>query len=176
MKNGIPWSRSEPVILLFNLMIMSLLLFNSHLIQAKEDSRLAPDFELADPQGLLHQWEEYKGKPTIIHFWATWCPYCKKLQPGLENLRVDYIDSDLQILGISFNEDEGAEPAQTLKQRGIHFPTLVQGENAAKAYGVPGTPTTVFINRLGEIVWQTNISEPNHPHLKSATEFILENN
>lgn len=176
MKNGISWTRSELVILLFNLMVMSFVLFNSNALQAKEGVDLAADFTLADPQGQMHSWSDYKGKPTIIHFWATWCPYCKKLQPGLESLSKDYEDSDLQILGISFNEDEGADPAQTLKERGISFPTLVQGENVAKAYGVNGTPTTVFINRRGEIVWVTNISEPNHPHLKNAAEFILESN
>ncbi|BAJ01244.1 TlpA family protein disulfide reductase [Shewanella violacea] len=143
-------------------------------LEFSEDVKLAPKFALVDPQGKVHQWSEYKGKPIIIHFWATWCPYCKKLQPGLDKLRVDYSDSDLQILGISFNEDEGADPALTLMERGIQFPTLVQGESAAKAYGVAGTPTTVFINRRGEIVWLTNISDPNSQKLKDATEFILQ--
>ncbi|WP_394388217.1 peroxiredoxin family protein [Shewanella woodyi] len=144
-------------------------------LQAAEVLNVAPNFNLADPQGKMHTLAEYKGKPMIIHFWATWCPYCKKLQPGLESLRKEYANTDLQILGISFNEDEGAMPAETLKKRGIGFPTLINGESAAKSYGVPGTPTTVFINRSGEIVWVTNISDPNDPNLNAATEFILKN-
>ncbi|AQS37251.1 thiol-disulfide isomerase-like thioredoxin [Shewanella psychrophila] len=174
MKFGIKaFSLMAVVFTLLGLIAFAFISPGSNSLAFSEDVKLAPDFALADPQGKLHQWSEYKGKPTIIHFWATWCPYCKKLQPGLEKLRVDHSDTDLQILGISFNEDVGADPAQTLTERGINFPTLVQGESAAKAYGVPGTPTTVFINRHGEIVWVTNVSDPNNQKLKGATEFIL---
>ncbi|GGJ03146.1 hypothetical protein GCM10007978_45860 [Shewanella hanedai] len=143
--------------------------------QAMEMLNMAPDFSLPDPQGKVHTLAEYKGKPLILHFWATWCPYCKKLQPGLDSIAKDYKDADLQVLGISFNEDDGAMPGEMLKKRGIHFPTLINGESVAKSYGVPGTPTTVFINRAGEIVWVTNISDPNDPSLNAAAEFILKN-
>lgn len=142
---------------------------------AAEVLNMASDFTLADPQGKMHSLAEYNGKPLILHFWATWCPYCKKLQPGLDSIADTYEDTDLQVLGISFNEDEGAMPGETLKKRGIDFPTLVKGEEAAKRYGVPGTPTTVYINRAGEIVWVTNISDPNDPSLNAAAEFILKN-
>jgi len=40
---------------------------------------------------------------------------------------------------------------------------------------VAGTPTTFFINRLGEVVWKTNISDPNDRKLVDATEYILAN-
>ncbi|WP_083699798.1 peroxiredoxin [Shewanella sp. UCD-KL12] len=171
MKHGRSWSVLDWFILLFNLILM-VAMFSANVLEAKE-VRFAPDFELVDPQGELHAWSEYKGKPTIIHFWATWCPYCKKLQPGLEKLSEEYRDTDLQVLGISFNEDEGAQPAQMLRARGINFPTLLKGEGAAKAYGVVGTPTTVFINRDGEIIWKTNISLPDDPKLSQATDYIL---
>ncbi|NRD73301.1 TlpA family protein disulfide reductase [Shewanella sp. VB17] len=142
-------------------------------LQAAEVLNMAPDFTLAEPLGKIHTLAEYKGKPLILHFWATWCPYCKKLQPGLESIANTYKNTDLQLVGISFNENEGAMPGQTLKKRGIHFPTLVKGESVAKDYGVPGTPTTVFINRAGEIMWVTNISDPHDPSLNAAAEFIL---
>ena len=174
MKFGIKaFGLAAVVLTIFGLIAFVFMIPSSNSLETTENVKLAPNFALADPQGKVHQWLEYKGKPTIIHFWATWCPYCKKLQPGLEKLRVDYSDSDLQILGISFNEDEGADPAQTLMERGIQFPTLVKGESAAKAYGVPGTPTTVFINRRGEVVWVTNISDPNNQKLKQAVDYIL---
>lgn len=140
--------------------------------QAKE-IEAAAFFSLADPQGQVHTLEDYKGRPLIIHFWATWCPYCKKLQPGLERIHLDNQDTDLAVLGISFNEDEGAEPQNVLQARGITFPTLIHGESAARAYGVPGTPTTVFIDRRGNKVWTTNISDPNNPKLKQAAAYIL---
>ncbi|MCL1057591.1 TlpA family protein disulfide reductase [Shewanella gelidimarina] len=144
-------------------------------VQAEEVKPMATDFSLKDASGQLHSLADYKGKPLILHFWATWCPYCKKLQPGLEKIRHDNQQSDLQVLAISFNEDDGANPAETLLARGIQFPTLVNGDKVAADYGVSGTPTTFFINRFGEVVWKTNISDPNDRKLVDATEYILAN-
>ena len=39
-----------------------------------------------DEAGQLVKSSDFLGKPLVIHFWATWCPYCKKLQPGLDKL------------------------------------------------------------------------------------------
>ena len=75
---------------------------------------------------------DYRGRPLVLHFWATWCPYCKKLQPGLDRLRQRHVEQDLMVLGISFREDEGAEPQAVLQQRGLGFSTLVAGGKVAR--------------------------------------------
>jgi cytochrome c biogenesis protein CcmG/thiol:disulfide interchange protein DsbE len=143
---------------------------------ATTEATAAPAFSLQNEAGATVSLSDFAGKPVVLHFWATWCPYCKKLQPGLVRLKLANKDSDLVILGISFNEDEGAAPAQTLIDRGIDLDTVVNGDKTAQDYGVQGTPTTVFINRQGEIVWQTNISDPNHPDLDKAVAFIIKDN
>ena len=133
----------------------------------------AADFMLNDANGNTWSLKDMAGKPVVLHFWATWCPYCKKLQPGLEKIRMANQDSDLQMIAISFNEDEGAMPAKVLYERGIGMKTLIDGDSVAKSYGVKGTPTTVFINRAGEIVWITQISDPDSPKLIQAVEYVL---
>lgn len=158
--------------LFFAALVLAIAIFSTAL-QAAESKPLVADFSLKDSRGQIHALADYKGKPLIIHFWATWCPYCKKLQPGLEKIRLDNQASDLQVLAISFNEDEGAKPAETLLARGIHIPTLIDGDSVAAAYGVKGTPTTFYINRLGEVVWKTNISDPNDRKLVDAAEYIM---
>lgn len=158
--------------LLFAALAFAIAVFSTAL-QAAEENPLAADFSLKDAKGKVHSLADYKGKPLDLHFWATWCPYCKKLQPGLEKIRGDNQASDLQVLAISFNEDEDAKPAETLLARGIHIPTLVDGDNVAADYGVKGTPTTFYINRLGEVVWKTNISDPNDRKLVDAAEYIM---
>ena len=126
----------------------------------------APAFVLPDANGRQVSLSEYRGKPLILHFWATWCPYCKRLQPGLAAVARQYTDRGLVLLGVSFSEDEGAEPQAVLRQRGLHFKTLVDGDAVAQLYGVRGTPTTFFINRAGEIVGMTNTSDPEDPVLQ----------
>lgn len=87
-------------------------------------------------------WESLQGKPLILHFWATWCPYCKKLQPGLEKVHTKYASQGLQLIGVSFREDPGTFPQTVLEERGHQFTTLVEGEEVAKLFGVSVTPTT----------------------------------
>ena len=48
---------------------------------------MAKPWQLKTQNGDVISLEQYKNKPVILHFWATWCPYCKKLQPSLVALQ-----------------------------------------------------------------------------------------
>lgn len=133
----------------------------------------APDFELQDASGKTHRLADFAGKPLILHFWATWCPYCKRVQPGLEKIYQQHKKDGLEVMGISFNEEPNADPAASLLKRGITFKTLVKGVLAAINYEVRGTPTTFFINRKGNIVAATHASNPDDPKLAEFTAKIL---
>lgn len=128
----------------------------------------APDWTLKDAQGHDVSLSDYQGRPMILHFWATWCPYCKKLQPGLERLLNKYHADGLEFLGISFREDEGTLPQKVLDDRGLTFKTLVDGDAVAKQYGVKGTPTTYFIDKNGLVVWVSNDSDPDDPRMEAV--------
>ena len=109
----------------------------------------------------------------MLHFWATWCPYCKKVQPGLEALYKQHQKDGLVLLGVSFNEEDDAKPGEELKQRGHSFKTLVKGEQVAAMYQVMGTPTTFFIDRKGELRAVTQTSNPGEPKLGEVVEILL---
>lgn len=126
----------------------------------------APQFVLPAADGTLVSLKEFRGKPLVLHFWATWCPYCKKVQPGLQALEEANGEQGLVVIGISFREDPGTEPQAVLKSRGISFMTLVDGDETAAMYGVKGTPTTFFINPEGVIVGKTHTSKPDDPVLQ----------
>ena len=136
--------------------------------------RKAPSWTLENAEGELVSSEDFAGKATIIHFWGTWCPYCKKLHPGLERVRAKYESQGLEVIGISVNEPIGAKPAEVLKERGIHFPTLLEGDDvAAEAFEVYGTPTTIFISPQGEILGQTMESNPDDPRFDKIAAYLL---
>lgn len=148
--------------------------FNSQAQQAESFSELAPQWELYDETNKLTRSSDFEGKPLIIHFWATWCPYCKKLQPGLDSLYKKYQSQGLEMIAISFWEDEGATPQASLIQRGHSFKTLVNGDHVAKQlFAVKGTPTTVFISKDGSILATTRISDPNDPRLEKIIKQMV---
>ena len=133
----------------------------------------AENFSLSTESGEVISLSDYKGKPLVLHFWATWCPYCKKLQPGLDKLYLKYQKQGLEMVAVSFWEEVGATPQAELLKRGMHFTTLVNGDNVAKLFEVKGTPTTLFINKSGEILWKTSNSDPNNPKLEQAIQAII---
>jgi thiol-disulfide isomerase/thioredoxin len=133
----------------------------------------APAWQLKTQEGKTISLSDYHGKPVILHFWATWCPYCKKLQPKLVELQQKYSDSGIEMVSISFNEDEGALPQDEIKARGYDFITAVNGESVVSLYGVKGTPTTFFINRQGKAIYKSASSDINNPKLELAVKEII---
>ncbi len=137
------------------------------------DYPTAPAWQLKTQAGENISLSDYRGKPVILHFWATWCPYCKKLQPKLVELEKKYQDSGIKIVSISFNEDEGAMPQDEIKARGYDFITAVNGEAVVELYGVKGTPTTFFINRQGKAIYKSTSSDITNPKLALAVKEII---
>lgn len=133
----------------------------------------APEWTLKDAQGKEVSLKDYDGKVLILHFWATWCPYCKRLQPGLDKLYKEYKEQGVELISISFAEDEGAQPQKSIDDRGHHFKTLLHGDEVAKMYQVSGTPTTFFIDKKGELVAVTHTSNPDEPGMRKIIEKLL---
>ncbi|WP_286266211.1 TlpA family protein disulfide reductase [Thalassotalea atypica] len=134
---------------------------------------IAPNWQLKTQDGQAISLDQLKGKPVILHFWATWCPYCKKLQPTLVAMQKKYQASEVTLIGISFNEDPGATPQDELIARGYDFMTAIGGDTIAERYGVVGTPTTFYINKKGEIVFKSTSSDTEDPRIELAIKEII---
>ena len=134
----------------------------------------SPIWTLKNAQGQTVSSEDFAGQPLVIHFWATWCPYCKKVQHGLERLKQKYTSKGVQFMFISFREDQGAEPQRILDERGITIPTLIDGDSVAMDdFRVRGTPTTFFIQHDGTVLGMTRTSDPDAPLLENAVQQLL---
>ena len=156
------------------LSLVVLFSFTAFAGEGKKENHQAPSWELYDESNHLVKSEQFAGKPLMIHFWATWCPYCKKLQPGLQRLQEKYADDDLQLIAISFWEDDGATPQAVLAKRGLDIKTLVNGDKVAKElFKVKGTPTTFFIDAKGTIIAKTRVSDPGDPRLEKVVRMIV---
>lgn len=141
--------------------LSGLLFFLSVVGQTKEPMPLHHNWILKDLQGHHLSLSDYQGKPVILVFWATWCPYCKKLLPGLNRVYEKYKADGFILIGMNIMED--GEPDAYMKARGYNFKVALDSDDIASYYGVRGTPTTVFIDKSGDILGKVNISDPNHP-------------
>jgi cytochrome c biogenesis protein CcmG/thiol:disulfide interchange protein DsbE len=114
--------------------------------------RPAPDFALkAVGTGETIDLAQYRGKPVIVNFWATWCHPCWDEHPVLTQTS-QVLGNQVQFLGVVFQDDE-SRIKSFLQQRGWAYPTLVdQAGKTAIAYGVGGVPETYFLDKNGTIV------------------------
>jgi thiol-disulfide isomerase/thioredoxin len=109
-----------------------------------------PAFEIAEANGELFQYPQNLEGPTIILFWATWCPYCKALMPHLQSILDEYAGK-LQVLALNFKDDD--DPALYLSERGYDFRLILKSEDVAKSWGVKGTPGLFLADQTGRVVF-----------------------
>ncbi|PYT51903.1 MAG: hypothetical protein DMG44_00455 [Acidobacteria bacterium] len=63
------------------------------------------DPELIDAQGYQKLVEQYRGKPLLVNFWATWCEPCRHEYPMLNQLAKQYAPQGLKVVGVSLDDD-----------------------------------------------------------------------
>ncbi|MBE1427081.1 thiol-disulfide isomerase/thioredoxin [Desulfomicrobium macestii] len=110
---------------------------------------MSQDIQKAGVHDFKNIIESNKGKVLIINFWATWCSPCVKEFPGLMNLRREFTEDDLTIVGISM--DYGARPVENfVKLHKVNFPILIDDESIGAMLDIKSIPRTLIYNRAGE--------------------------
>jgi len=113
-----------------------------------------PEIRLPSIDGAVHGLTDWKDRPLVINFWATWCDPCRREIPLLKTLRHERAADRLEIVGIAVDyPDEVRKYAQA---HGIDYPVLVGdqgGLEAVNAFGMETVlPFSVFSDRRGRIV------------------------
>ena len=108
---------------------------------------------LPDSNGKIHHLADYRGKPLVLNFWATWCEPCRREIPLLETLHQERGGS-VQIVGVAV--DFQADVLKYAQARGITYPLLMgekDGLAAVNALGMDTAfPFTVFADARGNII------------------------
>src|SRR6266550_3952741 len=118
----------------------------------------APNFSLAMLRPHSRQstllFSNFKGKPVVLNFWASWCDPCKEEAPLLESTwkQVQAQGKDVVFLGIDFQESNNAG-ISFLQRYGITYPAVLDADGSvANKYAIISLPVTIFINRNGTVV------------------------
>jgi thiol-disulfide isomerase/thioredoxin len=113
-----------------------------------------PDFSLPDLSGTPRRLSDWRGRPLVINFWASWCEPCRREIPLLQELRRENARNGLEVVGIAVDHPEPIKKLAT--ELGIGYPVLVGEEGglqAVTAFGMDTVlPFTVFADKAGRIV------------------------
>jgi thiol-disulfide isomerase/thioredoxin len=116
----------------------------------------APAFTLVTLDGKKVSLSDYKGRPVVVNFWATWCAPCKLEMPWFEEFRQKYQAQGFEILGIAEDDAGKDEIAKTAKKVAVTYPILLTDGKVAPAYGgVDMLPTSFYIDRKGLVTTET---------------------
>jgi len=131
--------------------------------ETEEQASAAPDFTVYDVDGNAYKLSDFRGKPVILNFWASWCGPCKMEMPDLEKAYQEYGDQiQFMMVDLADGSQETVEKASAfIKEQGYTFPVFYDTDmEGAYAYGVTGIPVTYFINAEGvfEAYYQSAMS------------------
>jgi peroxiredoxin len=82
------------------------------------------DFVLKDMNGAEVRLADFKGRPLVLNFWATWCGPCKVEIPAFVELVEQYKDQRLAVLGISV-DDSPEDLRKFAEEFKMNYPVLV---------------------------------------------------
>src|SRR5579863_6909834 len=111
----------------------------------------APPFTLGSKAGQSVSLAQYKGQVVMLNFWASWCGPCRQEMPLLESIYRKYNRLGFTLIGVNVEPDSNAANAW-LKQTPVSFPILYDKDSkVSKLYDVEGMPSTVIIDRKGNV-------------------------
>lgn len=97
-----------------------------------------------------------KGRPVVIHYWATWCESCKQDMKLLRQLQAKYQSAGLQIVGVNVDSSRNLA-TQFLQDNSAPWTHLyedggLEASGLAKQLGVQTLPMMLLVNADGAVV------------------------
>jgi len=138
---------------LFSFLIFFLFLNQFSNREANENQitreQLAPTFNTKTIKGEEFSLQFNNSNSTIITFWASWCPPCRKELPILDEINNE--NMNVRIIGVNIDGDI-RDAEKFVNQYNISFMSVIDEDFITIKYGVSKIPETFFINQNGQII------------------------
>jgi len=117
-------------------------------VSARHPGGAAPAFVLPDLQGKPVALDSFRGRPTLLNFWATWCPPCRAEMPDLESLS-EAKDDCLTVVGIAIGSGGPEQAGGFARKYGLRYQMLIGNDQVAADYAVRTIPRSVLLDSRG---------------------------
>lgn len=115
----------------------------------------APAFTTTDVSGQSHSVGAPQPRVTVLHFWVSWCPYCRTDAPKIEELHDQFKDRpEVQVVTVSLDQDR-TKLSQFMEEHKVTYPVILAQDakqaDLAKLYEIAAFPVTFVIDAGGII-------------------------
>jgi len=103
--------------------------------------------KITDLEGAPIDIKDHLGKPLLVAYWATWCGYCKKDKPALDEFRRKRGRSNNIIL---LSDEQGTIQKKYLEKTDFSSFTYLKSEKNLRSYGISQRPTYAYFSAEGK--------------------------
>lgn len=119
------------------------------------DEGAAADFTVYDQSEHEVRLSDFRGRPVVLNFWASWCGPCRSEMSAFDKAYKAYGD-DVQFMMVNLTDgmrETVESAAECIDEEGFGFPVFFDtGMEASSAYDVVSIPATYFIDANGTLV------------------------
>ena len=98
--------------------------------------------------------EVLDGKPAVLIFWATWCPYCKAFMPYAKSIEADFRDQGVKIITFNTKERGRGDPAAYVESLDFPFIAIEAADAIGDLYDIPFIPGLLVVDGDGEVIYR----------------------
>jgi len=141
---------------------------------SQNTKRMAPDVAYTRLDGSIARTSDLLGKVVLVNFWATSCATCIKEMPQIIATHSKYESKGFETLAVAMAYDPPARVANFAQSRELPFTVVIDnlGDMARQFGDVQLTPTTVLVNKRGEIV-RRYVGEPDFTALHELIDQLM---
>lgn len=121
------------------------------LLAVKPPREPMPKFQAKSLDGQVYTRESLKGKVVLVQHWATWCGYCRKDEPAVEQVIKDHAKDGLVVLAINAAESKAKVTTYLLEHPRTAKVVLTPDTNLAALFEGAGLPAYILIDRESNI-------------------------
>lgn len=142
-------------------------------VEGIQVGNLAPDFQLSNLEGQSISLSDFRGRPVLINFWATWCPPCRDEMPYIQQIYEEWSAKGLVLLAINIGESPSTVEGFT-QSYNLSLPVLLDtNQIVAQKYNITGIPATFFIDKNGIIQRKVVGAFPNKGAIENHLGSII---
>lgn len=145
--------------------------FSPSIETSAEKMKIEYTGSFVDLDGNKFLFETLKGKPTLVSFWATWCPPCVAEMPSIQALYNDYKD---QVNFVLISEEEPQKVRKFSDKNDYNLPMFLYGRGLDKQFQTRSIPATFLIDKDGNIhIKRIGFADWNSPEVRQLLNNLI---